>query len=85
MKLNQIKFTGGYKCPHFLLKKAKGKRWCCGGNGDEYIPTCRLDNNLCSGLVQCLKLNVIEKSELIKKWREDLQSQVVVDGSKYVE
>lgn len=85
MKVNQIKFSGGYTCKHFKLKKQKVKRWCCGGSDEDYLPLCALNNQLCPGLVQCLLLGAVEKSELVKKWREDLDNNTDINGKDFIE
>ena len=77
MKIQQFKFSGGYTCPHFVAKKnlQEQKTGCCGRTvGDDFIPVCTLVNGLCPGLVQCARLDIKTKSELIKEWRGDLQS-----------
>lgn len=84
MKLNQVKFTGSYTCRHFKLSKQKVKSGCCGA-GEDYVCVCILDNQLCPGIVQCLKLGNVEKSNLVKKWREDLQSNKEVDVKEFIE
>jgi hypothetical protein len=71
---NIMKQTGGYCCPHFELQrvKANSSKSCCPGRGEELAPVCGLTNTLCIGLAQCPRLDLKTKSELIKKWTEDL-------------
>lgn len=69
---------GGYTCPHFSLQlnQQLQKSGCCGQTmGDDYMPVCALTKTLCVGVVQCPRIDVKTKSELVKKWREDLQNQ----------
>lgn len=87
MKMQQIKLMGGYVCEFFAIEKNvhHEKSGCCGRTyGDDYVPVCSLTQTLCPGIIQCPRLNIQTKGELIKEWRSDLQSNVVVDPSKYM-
>ena len=73
---NLMRQAGGYQCPHFRIDKVnlqnKKSRCCANSQGDEFAPVCSLINGLCTGLAQCPRLDIKTKSELIKKWTEDL-------------
>lgn len=87
MKIQQIKLMGGYTCEFFAIQKNvhQEKTGCCGRTyGDDFMPVCSITQTICPGLIQCPRLNVQVKSELIKQWREDLNSNTVVDPLKYL-
>ena len=81
MKLHQIKLMGGYTCPHFSAElNTQVKDGCCGRTmGEDYVPVCALTKSLCPGLIQCPRLDVKTKGELIKQWRADLESKKTIN------
>jgi hypothetical protein len=86
MKLQQIKLMGGYTCEFFSIEKNthQERSGCCGKTyGDDFVPVCSLTKTLCPGIIQCPRLDVKTKSELIKQWRIDLQSNAVIDPSSF--
>ena len=77
----KLKFTGAYKCSHLGLQQVPQNpnqgRSCCGGSRspeDSLIPVCTLISGICPGLVNCPRLDLKTKSELIQQWRQDLSS-----------
>jgi len=76
--LSQIKQlknqTGGYLCPHFEIVEVQDPKQCCGNRGKQYSAICKLNNQRCSGLPQCVKLSLPDKSKYIKQWNRDLNS-----------
>jgi len=77
--------TGAYLCPHFKIQKVLGnKKGCCGNNQTDFIPICSLTNLQCSGVPQCLKLNVQIKSEYIKQWKKDLTKNKKIEPHDYI-
>jgi len=87
MKVQQLKFTGGYLCSHFAVKKNVDKKGCCGTSpGGDVIPVCTLiaGGGLCEGLVNCPRLDITTKSQLITRWRSDLQKNISVSPSRII-
>jgi len=82
----KLKANGSYKCSHLGLQQTPQfpgqKKTCCGGvrsPEDTLVPVCTLINGLCPGLVNCPRLDLKTKSELIQQWRQDLQLNRSVD------
>ena len=87
-KIQRIAYqTGAYLCPHFQIQKVPNdskKKGCCGDRGEDYVPVCLLTNTQCSGVPQCLKLDLKDKSDFIKQWQRDLKNNKKIDASSYV-
>lgn len=87
MKLQQLKFAGGYVCPHFAVRKISKKNGCCGKTmGTDYAPVCTLikGGGMCPGLANCPRLDIKTKGDLIRQWRSDLSSRSVIPHPKEV-
>ena len=82
---NKVKFIGAYLCQHFSLIKQKGssQKSCCKDDND-YILSCSLNNQICCGIVNCQKISLQKKIELIEKWKKDLDSSKNIDVNDYI-
>lgn len=85
----QLRATGSYLCPHLEVKKIDGKSGqksgCCGNDKlDQFVPICSLINGACPGLTHCVRLDIQTKSELIRKWRSNLQKKIQVNPLEYI-